>query len=301
MRRSYFAVVAVLALAFFAGCLADAPDQWAAPAAAPVSEHSKDDDKARGEPPEEAADPEQMGHRAALVNRKLIRTGEVTVRVKSVDDARRDLEARVTAAGGYVADVLHQRAGGNRQLNITLRLPAEGFGDFLHTLRNLGVLESERVTVQDVTDSWIDLRQRIATKEKLAARLEQQIAEKTYRFRDLLEVEKELARLRYEIESLKGQLHGMDDRVAYSTLQVHLYQEVMQKIAPPDSVFAPLLNAMENAGPHFKGSLRALMAFFGGVITVVVVMAPWLLLAGLGILILVAIIRRTQRRSRRSA
>ncbi len=235
---------------------------------------------------------------AATRGRKLIRNGEVGLRVRDLEASRAKLEEMTRAAGGFVADVRFDRGDLSSEIQMTLRLPAEGFAPFIKSLAALGVIEKEATATEDVTDQWVDLNRRIETDEKLAARLESLIENKSYQFKDLLDVERELARLRLDIERLQGSLRGMDDRIALSTLKVTMRQEVLQKIAPPDSVFAPLLNALENAGPHMKGSVHAMMSFAGGLISLIMVLLPWLIVLGVLLSLVIFIARRRKHRGR---
>jgi hypothetical protein len=236
---------------------------------------------------------EQAPPVAAARGRKLIRDGEVELQVRDLEAARVKLEEMTRTANGFVSDVRYDKYTSSHELSLTLRLPAEGFGSFVKSLAALGEVLKEQTNTSDVTDQWVDLNQRIATDQKLAARLEEMIQNKSYQFKDLLDVERELARLQLEIEQLQGALRGMDDRIALSTLKVVMRQTVLQKIAPPDSVFAPLLNALENAGPNLKSSVRALMSFAGGLISLAMALLPWLIvLAAIFAVLALAIKRR---------
>ncbi len=240
----------------------------------------------------------QLAENVALKGRKLIRDGHLRVKVKDVESARAGLEKMAEAAGGFVSNVNAQSYTSTKNTDVTLRIPASGFLSFVEKIRALGHVEEEGFDVTDVTDQYVDLDRRIKTQEALAARLEQLIQDKSYQFKDLLDVERELARLRLEIESMQGSLRGLDDRISLSTLRVSMYQEVVQQVVPPDSVFSPLVSALENAGPRFKGSVRGIMALAGGVVSFAVALAPWLVILIPGWLVLRALWRR--RRARRA-
>ena len=238
------------------------------------------------------------GENIALRGRKLIRDGQMRMKVKDVEQARGELEAIVGQAGGFVANINYDRHTSSRRMTVTLRLPAEGFHELVKRIGALGHVEHESFDVTDVTDRYVDLERRIATNEKLAARLEQLIENKSYRFKDLLEVESKLMRLRLDIERLQGSLRGLDDRISLSTLRIEMYQEVVQKVVPPDSVFAPIIGAIENAGPNFKGSLRAMMSLFGFIVRVFMVLLPWLILALIFTGIIVLLVKRAKRKKK---
>ncbi|HPM78870.1 MAG TPA: DUF4349 domain-containing protein [bacterium] len=246
-------------------------------AMSPAAEYEADEAKAV------ADDGEGSGGRnetPAIANRKLIRNGEVQVRVKDIVATRTQLEEMVKKAGGFIADVRFNRLTELHYLEMTLRLPAGDFDGFVAALDKLGAVENEQFTVEDVTDQWVDLGRRIETKEKMAARLQELIASKSYQFRDLLEVERELSRLRLEIERLQGSLNGMNDKIAFSTLKITLRQEVLQKIVPPDSTFAPLLNAVENFWPRLQASVRAMVTILAFFLNLLVYLLPWAVAGG---------------------
>lgn len=234
----------------------------------------------------------QVAENVALQGRKLIRDGHMRVKVKDVDAARASLEQMAAAAGGFVSNVNAQSYTSAKNTDVTMRIPASGFLPFVEKIRALGHVEEEGFDVTDVTDQYVDLDRRIKTQDALAARLEQLIQDKSYQFKDLLDVERELARLRLEIESMQGSLRGLEDRISLSTLRVSMYQEVTQQVVPPDSVFSPLVSALENAGPRFKGSVRGIMALTGGLVNFAVALTPWLVILIPGWLVLRALWRR---------
>jgi hypothetical protein len=177
---------------------------------------------------------------------------------------------------------------------MTVRVPAEGFLPFLDAVRRIGFVQHERYTVEDVTDRYFDVEGRAHTKEALAARLERLIADQGYQFQDLLQVEQELARLREEIDGLRGSLRGLDDRIALSTLRITMTQEVIALAVPPDSVFAPLVGAVEDIGPRFKSSVHLMMEIVGFLVSVLTWLAPWIALLVV-VLVPVLLVRRRRR------
>ena len=216
----------------------------------------------------------------ALIGRKLIREGELLLEVQSIEKSRQDLEKIVQNAGGFISNTDFIRQPYRHEIKLQVRIPTKGFSDFVKTVAKLGKVENEKINVIDITDKYVDIERRVATREKLAARLEKLIESSKYAFKDLLEVERELTRIQLEIERLKGMQRGFDDRVALSTLDITLVQEVdrTKSITPPTSVFSPMVNAIENAGPRFKRSFKGLLSFFAGLINFIIVIIPWLVI-----------------------
>ncbi len=218
------------------------------------------------------------GENPALLGRKLIREGQLSIQVANIKKTRIRIEKILREAGGFISNVDFTRQTYRHQITLQVRIPAKGFADFVKTASKLGAVENEQMNVIDITDKYVDMKRRIATQEKLAARLEKLIENSKYAFKDLLEVERELSRIQLEIERLKGMQRGYDDRVALSTLELTLIQETDggKSVVPPTSVFSPMVKAIENAGPRFKRSFKGLLSFFAGLINLVIVLIPWL-------------------------
>ncbi|MCU0724650.1 MAG: DUF4349 domain-containing protein [Planctomycetes bacterium] len=100
---------------------------------------------------------------------------------------------------------------------ITIRVPAARWDEALARLPSLGRILSRRIEAADVTDEVVDLSLRLKNARALGDRLAELLAKATT-VEETLAVEKELTRIRTEIESLEGKLAVLRDRVALSTL-----------------------------------------------------------------------------------
>jgi hypothetical protein len=130
-----------------------------------------------------------------------------------------DIDASLTAAQKICTDVGGYMDGMN-QGSITMRVPAAKFFSVLEEIRKLGQILSKSINAQDVTDEYVDLQLRLknaeATRDRLLA-----ILEKAQTVKDTLEVERELSRVREEIERIKGRLTVLDRQTAFSTITVN--------------------------------------------------------------------------------
>jgi len=139
-----------------------------------------------------------------------------------------DMEASLTAAqkcaeeaGGYLAEMTSN--------SITLRVPAKQFHAVMDRLKALGRLLDKNIKVEDITDEYVDLQLRLRNAEALRDRLEGILKEAKV-VKDALEVEKELARVRREIERIKGRLTVLGKQVAYSTIEVHFERMAEKRV-----------------------------------------------------------------------
>jgi len=157
----------------------------------------------------------------------LIRTAQASVEVATLDTGVAGVRALALRVGGYVADVSVQD-GHDQPHSATLevRMPAARFDDALAALRPLGNVESVNVSTADVGEEYVDVNARMDNARKLEERLIGLLAARTGKLRDVLDVERELSRVREEIERYEGRLRYLRARAAVSTISVTVHEPV---------------------------------------------------------------------------
>lgn len=205
--------------------------------------------------------------------RKIIRTGTLRITVGSYDEARAKLDALLQQVGGYVDSTQVVRARDTiTDATIVVRVPSQGFGNVVTRFRELGDIAFESTNANDITDQYVDIDARLASAKVLEARLLELAAQKSGTIDQVLAVEKELARVRGEIEGYEGHLRQWNDQVAMSTLTLVL------------STKAPEIVASTSFGGRiastFHDSIRALRELAGWVVVMFVALLPWLLVLG---------------------
>lgn len=206
----------------------------------------------------------------------LIRTGNASVEVVALDSAVARVRRLAGALGGYVANTTLQ--GGRDQVpsaTIELKLPAERFDQAVAGLEPVGDVESVSVEAQDVGEELVDLEARIANARRLEARLVELLATRTGRLEDVLAVERELARVREEVERLEGRLRYLRSRVAVSTLVVSLHE--------PHPILGhtsnPVADSFRQAWRNFVGTVAIMIAGLGAILPVGIVVTAVVLVA----------------------
>lgn len=205
-------------------------------------------------------------------HRKVIRTGRVELVVARYDAARTELDTLLAGAGGYVdsTEILHYQ-GAVSVATLVLRVPQDAFGALLPRLKQLGEVQGERTNAEDVTDQYVDVSARLASAQLLEKRLLEIASDRAAGVEALLAVERELARVRGEIEGYEGRLRQWNDQIAMSTLTL-----VMTTRSPT------LANADSDLGTEisngFFASISALQAFGAWLVVTATALLPWLLL-----------------------
>lgn len=157
----------------------------------------------------------------------LIRTAQASVEVKVLDTGVAGVRAVAQRVGGYVADVSVQD-GHDQPHSATLevRMPAQRFDEALAALHPLGNVESVSVSTADVGEEYVDVNARMDNARKLEGRLIALLATRTGKLSDVLAVERELSRVREEIERYEGRLRYLRTRAAVSTISVTVHEPV---------------------------------------------------------------------------
>ena len=149
--------------------------------------------------------------KAVADTRLMIYTASFEVLVSNVEDTLKQFLAWVESDGGYL------EARENK--TVTCRIPADRFDALVARIPSIGTVLSESLKAQDVTLQSFDLAVRIENAEKSRQRL-LHLLEQATDVEAILKIEQELRRLTVELERMKGELKLLQNRVAYSTVQV---------------------------------------------------------------------------------
>ena len=156
-----------------------------------------------------------------------MRTGQASIEVDSLEPAMAELRRIAQRAGGFVADASVQ-SGRNqlRQATLELKVPSTRFDELTEGLQPIGRLEFVNVGAEDVSEEFVDLTARVANGHRLEDRLVELLRTRTGKLQDVLSVERELARVREEIERMEGRLRYLKTSAQLSTLSVSLHEPV---------------------------------------------------------------------------
>lgn len=205
----------------------------------------------------------------------LIRTGQASVEVDSLETAIAAVRALAQQLGGYVAN--SALVGGREQVRsatIELKIPSARFDVAVGGLSPLGRVETVTVGAQDVGEEFVDVEARVANARRLEARLLTLLETRAARLGDVLSVERELARVREEIERMDGRLRYLRTRVAFSTLEITVHERAPIVGGSPSA--NPLAEALRQAWRNFVLLLAACIASLGVLLPVgVVALVAW--------------------------
>uniref|UniRef100_A0A831TCH8 DUF4349 domain-containing protein n=1 Tax=Thermorudis peleae TaxID=1382356 RepID=A0A831TCH8_9BACT len=228
-------------------------------------------------------------------DRFVIRTGELELQVNDVGQALVAIRQLTIDAGGFVlsSSTYAQGEGGKRQTaTLTVQVPSERFDQFLNQVRTSPLVvevERERLQSQDVTEEYLDLDARLrnlqATEQRYLALLD-----RASTIEEILRVEQELSRVRYEIEQVTGRKQYLERHIAYAQATITL-----ATVPSAQSATGPAFDLARAVERAWQASLR----FIGGVaeIAVMLVVFFWWLWPVLATLAVLALRWRSRRQA----
>lgn len=235
--------------------------------------------------PMEAGMEAGMDQGTKLQDSAIIRTGNATIRVDSVDSSLTSIIALTSDYEGVVQSQDRSDAEGVDYANVTIRIPADRFDEFVAQLAEIGEVEYLNINAMDVTTQVRDIDARVAALQTSIERLKD-LQSQAGTVTDLVAIESELTTRQAELDSLLSQQSYLKDQVAMSTLSVNIVPSSETALSLPDISGA------------FTSGVQGLLNFVGFLVSAAVFLLPIALVTLLIVAAITWAIRK--RRARRS-
>ena len=219
----------------------------------------------------------------------IVKTGQMTLQVATLDSAVSQAQTQITGMGGYVASSTRSGSADNASATVTYRLPVAHWDEALSNLRKLaGKVVSEQTDTSDVTSQAIDLDARLSNLKTTESALQAIMARATA-IPDVLAVEQQLSTTQGQIEQLTAQRNHLGDQAAMSTVAVTF-------TLPNETVTTQTAQDWQLGGQIDQAAAQ-LVRIGQGLVTVVV----WAVIVGLPVLLALLVLFLAWRLTRRLA
>lgn len=189
--------------------------------------------------------------------KKLIKNGRVSFETESLEKTKSLIEIELKKVNGYISSESQSKQYDRINQYMKVRIPAKSFDSFLETIsKGVDVFDVKEINVSDVTERYYDLQSRISNKKKLEQRYAE-ILKQAKTVKEILDVERELGKLREDIESAEGSLKYLSNQVSLSTLNITFYKKTTFE--------SSFLNKVSNA---FKDGFTSIKSFFLFIISI---------------------------------
>ena len=194
-----------------------------------------------------------------VAQRQVVSQASVSMEVDEVPDAVAQVRAIAESLGGFVEQLSSSGGPEHQQSTMTIRVPQAEFFTALEHIKSLGKVRSENAGSEDVTERTIDLEARLRS----ALREEESLLsllDKANQVSEILSIERELSRIRSDIERYQGQLNFLERRVELSTITVSLLPPDAEVIDPPSGSLTIEVSDV----PRSVEEIKALVSGVGG-------------------------------------
>ena len=225
--------------------------------------------------------------------RHVISNGSIDLAVKDTRGAIKKIRAMVNDVEGIVSSsYIYEMREGQYGAHLTLRVPERSFDAIMEQLETYGKATNVQTSIDDVTMQYVDLESRLKNQKAQEERLVE-ILDMAKTVEEVLEVERELYRIRGEIESMTAQLTHLQDQVSYATINLSLREETI----PTESI-SP--GAFDNFGKRIAqasiGSINFVLSAFSIIILAFTAVLPVLIVLGLFVLLIFLLVRKLAKR-----
>jgi hypothetical protein len=216
--KKYCVVILIIPL-FILSCKSG-PQNGAELALADVSSGSRFEaspapvmDKMASQPAPEAANYDPL-----IASRKIIRDGNMEIRVNNVDHGKATVDTLLKKYKAYYSNESRNNTDYAKGYSLTIRVPADNFDALIEAIeKGGGEVVYKNITSRDVTEEFIDLETRLSNKMAYLERYGQ-LLKQAKSVKDILEIEEKTRVIEEEIESTQGRLKYLNSQVDYSTL-----------------------------------------------------------------------------------
>ena len=184
-----------------------------------------------------------------VLKEQLVVEAWLSVQVEDASATARALREVVEKSGGRVTSEQVTGAAESWSASISLRLPPGSVGSVIDWLGSQGEITSKRIQGTDVSKTLFDQKIALDNLTLTLERLRKLLEAGGLQMKDILEIEREMTRLRGEIERIKGEKRFLEDRVALATVNVELSRRAGAVLSPRAKIYP---------GPRF-----AVLTLFG--------------------------------------
>ncbi len=164
-------------------------------------------------------------------DRKIIWYGHLVFAVDNINTSFDKIRKLCKTHSGYISDMERTASDDEISNEITIRVNSEHFHDLVQAIKGQSIhLDVASVNSEDVTEEFVDIRNRLKTKRNARERYIEILRTKTGTIQDVIEAEDAIRRITEEIEAKEGRLRYLNDQLNFSTITIRMYKTLSPKV-----------------------------------------------------------------------
>ncbi|TRW22201.1 DUF4349 domain-containing protein [Flavobacterium zepuense] len=154
----------------------------------------------------------------------LIKTANLRFETADLNTTARKVQDATAKYSAVVQTDTQGNEGSSLLRSITVRIPSQNFDKFIADIsKGVDYFERREITSEDVSEEYVDIESRLKAKRVLEERYFE-LLKRANKISEILEIEKELAIIREQIEGQQGRLNFIRNRVLLSTINIEFYK-----------------------------------------------------------------------------
>lgn len=167
---------------------------------------------------------------------KIVKTATIQMQTLKFDAAITSIQNKYNEIGGYaessnISGTSLDNSGDvqNRTATLKIRVPKDKYLSFLNGIGTLGNIVNKQETGENITEQYYDTDAHVESLKVQESRI-LELLKKSGDLTSILNIEKELQNVRYQIETLTTSLKKMDNMVDYTTFNLTVTE--VEKVTP---------------------------------------------------------------------
>ncbi len=212
---------------------------------------------------------------------KIIRNGSINLFTDDYQKTVAKITSYVTGIGGFIQssndgymDESDLKLGSSGFM--VVRVPSLKFMDSMEEIKSYGRPVGSSTNSENITSTYKDIESELKSFKIEEERLLSYLS-KAEKIEDMLTIEKELTRVRTEINSRVSILNNYDKLVAFSTITINLTESK----SATGNIDSPFSDFGLKISSGFAASINLLLNIMAGIILVLVRLLPFLIIVGI--------------------
>jgi len=200
----------------------------------------------------------RKGGQSIVQDQKIIKTANLSFETGDLQATHQRILQLTKDNQGFIQNDNSGKNYGKEYVNLTIRVPSDTFEAMLEGIsEGVGYFDQKQITQKDVTEEFVDINARLKAKRKLESRY-LELLQQAKNVKEMLEIERELSKIREEIEAKEGRLKYLESQVSLSTMYVEFYKTTEAK--------GVSLSYGQKIANALKGGWNGISNFFLGIL-----------------------------------
>ncbi|KAF0091928.1 MAG: hypothetical protein FD141_112 [Fusobacteria bacterium] len=217
---------------------------------------------------------------------KIIRNGKIDLFTDDYQNTVDKITSYVTGLDGFIQSSNDGYVDSNKLAYgssgfMVVRVPSVKFMDSMEEIKSYGRPTDSSTNTENITGTYKDLESELKSFKIEEERLLTYLT-KAEKIEDMLTIEKELTRVRTEINSRASILNNYDKLVAFSTITINLTESK----SATGNIDSPFSDFGLKISSGFAASINLMLNILAGLILILIRLLPFLIIVGVALLIL---------------